>query len=60
MPHFLYAPVSKNEIIGNVEYTCLDRSIYKSNIIANSDIKDVNADIFNTVFEIFKHMMSII
>lgn len=60
MPRFLYAPINKNEVLGNVQYYCLDRLIYKSNIIAKETVKSTNTSALNTFLEILKYMISII
>ncbi|MBR6903053.1 MAG: D-alanyl-D-alanine carboxypeptidase [Clostridia bacterium] len=60
MPHFLYAPVGKNEIIGSIEYMSLDRLVYRGNIIASVDIKQKADSKIGIIFEIFKFMTAII
>ena len=59
-PKFLYAPIDKNEIIGNIEYYCLGRLIYKSNIISKEDCKCEKSSKVRLIYDIFRYMMSII
>lgn len=57
MPHFLYAPVSENEIIGSVNYTCLDRTVDKSNIIVSGGVSAKKPDGKRIILEIFRFMI---
>ncbi|MBO4432746.1 MAG: D-alanyl-D-alanine carboxypeptidase [Clostridia bacterium] len=58
MPHFLYAPVKSGEITGSVDYTGLDRLIYRSNIIVSENVKKEKTDRFRAVLEILKFMLA--
>ena len=55
-PRFLYAPVEKNEIIGNIEYYTSDRLVYKSNIIS-SEVKSRRLNKWRLIAELFKFML---
>ncbi len=58
-PRFLYAPVSENEIIGNVEYYTFDRLVYKSNIIS-SEVKRRDVNKWLLIKELFSLMLSLV
>ena len=60
LPRFLYSPPAENEIIGNIEYYCSGRLVYKSNILAKCGAKRKKNTAAQKVFEIFKYMTSII
>lgn len=60
MPHFLYAPVEKDAIIGSIEYMSLDRLVYRGNIIASDSIKQKSDSKIEIILEIFKFMTAII
>ena len=60
LPRFLYSPPVKNEVIGNIEYYCSGRLIYKSNLMAKSGVKRKKYTAAQKIFEIFRYMTSII
>lgn len=59
VPHFLYAPVEDGGIIGNIEYYCYDRLIYKSNVVSVG-IKQKKYSKLKQIFERFNYMLSLI
>ncbi|MBO4693553.1 MAG: D-alanyl-D-alanine carboxypeptidase [Clostridia bacterium] len=59
LPHFLYAPVNSGEIIGNIEYYCFDRLVYKSNIISKG-VKKTQDDMFNLIYENVRLILSFV
>ena len=60
LPRFLYAPLKKGDVAGNIEYYCAERLIYKSNLIIKSGVKAEKYTVAQRIFEIFKYMMSVI
>ena len=60
LPHFLYAPAVENEIVGNIEYYCSGRLLYKSNLMIKSNVKTEKYTFVQKIFEIFKYMTSLI
>lgn len=60
LPRFLYSPPSANEVVGNIEYYCSGRLVYKSNILAKGGVKRKKHTAAKKVFEILKYMTSLI
>ena len=60
LPRFLYSPPVKNEVVGNIEYYCSGRLVYKSNLMAKGGVKRKKYTAAQKIFEIFRYMTSII
>lgn len=60
LPHFLYAPVSENQVVGNIEYYCSSRLVYKSNLISKDSIRQKKYTAKDRIVSIFKYIMSLI
>lgn len=60
LPRFIYAPAEKNTVVGNIEYYCRGRLVYKSNILSSTGVKQKEAGGAALILEIFRYMLSII
>ena len=58
LPRFLYAPLQKDTIAGNIEYYCSGRLIYKGNLIVKDDVSIKKHTALKTITEVFKYMLS--
>lgn len=56
LPHFLYAPVESQQLIGKITYFCNDNAVYELPITATNSV-EYNHNDFVLLFEMFKSIL---